>query len=75
MEGMLTIVSGEAIDGGIEELGDSLSRPLSTETRTVRVVVHEGDLLGRLVRGVEVPLGIGMKSIGEYVDVSVRVLT
>ena len=53
---MLTIVSGEAIDGGIEELGDGLSRPLRAETRTVRVVVHEGDLLRRLIRGIEVVL-------------------
>ena len=63
---MCTVISGETIDRGVEELGDSLTRSLGAESWAIRVVVHEGDLLGGLVRRVEVPLDIpinGFESI------------
>lgn len=51
-----TIIARKTVNRGIEELRDGLSRGLRTQSWPVRVVVHERDLLRRLVRRVEVVL-------------------
>lgn len=71
---MRTIVARESTDGGVEELSDSLTRPLSAEARTVRVVVHEGDLLGGLVRRVEVPLIVDING-SDSTEINREILT
>ena len=49
-----TIVSREPVGGCIVELGDDLPRTLRAQTRAISIVIHEGDLLRRLVGGIEV---------------------
>ena len=51
-----TIVSRKPIGRRVVELCYHLSRSLSTETGSVCVMVHERNLLGRFIRGVEVAL-------------------
>jgi hypothetical protein len=51
-----TIVTRQTINSSAVELGDNLTRSLRAQARSVGVVIHERDLLGRLVRRVEVVL-------------------
>ena len=51
-----TVVPGEETDRRIEELRDRPSGGLRAEARAVRIVVHERDLLLRLVCHIKIPL-------------------
>ena len=53
---MRTVVPGKAVDGRVVELRDDLPRALRAQPGLVDVVVHERDLLRRLVRRLEVVL-------------------
>jgi len=52
----LTIISWKTIRRGIEELSNNLSGSLSTQTRAVRIMIHEGHLLRWLIRGLKIGL-------------------
>jgi hypothetical protein len=56
MEKIRTVISRQSADGGIEVLRNDLSGSLRTQAGTVTIVVHERNLLGGLVRGVEIIL-------------------
>lgn len=51
-----TIVPWQSRYSCVEKLSDRLPRALRAESRTIRIVVHERDLLSRLVGHVEVSL-------------------
>lgn len=64
----LTIVSWKTIRGRVEELCDRLSRSLCAQPWAVSVMIHEGYLLRRLVRRIEVVL---VHAILEHKDIDV----
>jgi hypothetical protein len=51
-----TIIPRDAVDCRVEKLRNRLPRALRAEPRTVGIVIHEWNLLPRLVRHIKVPL-------------------
>jgi hypothetical protein len=61
----LTVISWNTVDGRIERLGNHLSRPLSAQAWPVGIVIHEGYLLRRFIRDIEIILLQGHLEIWE----------
>ena len=55
-EESVTVIPRKAVRGCVEVSRDDLAGPLGTQTGFVSVMIHEGDLLRRFVRCIEVVL-------------------